>query len=159
MFKNSWILLFKTFSQQLLLLWRWVETMRILLKIFQRVTVVHDSRYSLNENFKTRKKRCTDENRNVWCRICESQALVTCFFQSCDKQCLRSTLVTLFFSFCKLRFEAIISLISLQSVGDARDIVDWNVDSRTDHCESWNDRSKCNKREDLRTKIQRTTKT
>ena len=38
------------------------------------VTVVRDSRYSLNENSKTRKKRvCTDEDRNVLCKVCECQ--------------------------------------------------------------------------------------
>ena len=34
-------------------------------EIFDDVTIVHDNRYSLNENSKTRKKRCTDENRKI----------------------------------------------------------------------------------------------
>ena len=52
-----------------------------------------------------------DEDRNVLCRICECQDSNHVFL-SALRQCLRSTLVTLFSSLCKLRLEAIIYFIS-----------------------------------------------
>ena len=122
------------------------------------VTIVHDSQYSLNENFKIKEKRvCTDEDRNVLCKVCECQDFNHVFL-SALRRCSRDTFVTLFSSFCKFRFETINSLIFFLSIDDSRDIVDWNVDSWTNHCESWNDRSKCNKHEDLKAKIQEATK-
>ena len=84
-----------------------------ILNVYLHVTVVRDSRYSLNENSKTREERvCTDGDRNALCRVCECQGSNHVFL-SALRRCFRDTLVTLFLSLCKLRFEATIySLIS-----------------------------------------------
>ena len=50
-------------------------------KFVKHVTIVHDSRYSLNENFKIRKKRvCTNEDRNMCVEFANVKTLITCFF-------------------------------------------------------------------------------
>ena len=121
------------------------------------VTIVHDNRYSLNENSKTREKKYTNENRNDLCKICECQNF-NYVFLSVLRQCFRNMFVTLFFSLCKFRLETTISFIFLSTIDDSKNIDDWIMNSRTNHCENWNDQSKCDKR-DLKTKIEKTTKT
>ena len=74
------------------------------------------------------------------------------------RQCLQGTLVTLSPPLCKLRPEATTSPISLSTAGGSKGIGSWVMGSRTGHCESWNDRSRCNKR-DLGAEIERTAET
>ena len=53
----------------------------------------HIIRSSQNENSKIKKKKYTNENRNVWCKICECQNFNYVFF-SVLRRCFRNTFVT-----------------------------------------------------------------
>ena len=104
---------------------------------------MHDNRYSLNENSKTKKKKCTNENRNVWCKICECQNFNHVFFSTL-RQCFQNTFVTIyslksncyFILWYVSIFETTICLFEFEKFIDNEQYVKHSEFRSTKHCES-----------------------